>query len=118
MPLSISAPVSDPTISAVVTFRPSATDANDHVVNTVASLYAQDQLTLSEHWQLVAGLRYERFDVHHHNNRTAATLERVDGMVSPRAGLVFKPDQLLSFYASHSVSFLPSAGDQFSALNP
>jgi catecholate siderophore receptor len=113
---SISVPVANPTISAVVTFRPSATDADNHVVNTVGSLYAQDQITLSEHWQLIAGLRYERFDVRHHNNRTGSTLRRVDRMVSPRAGLVFKPVELLSFYASHSVSFLPSAGDQFSSL--
>jgi catecholate siderophore receptor len=113
---SISAPVANPTISAPVTFRPSATDADNQVVNTVGSVYAQDQLTLSEHWQLIAGLRYERFDVRHHDNRTGSRLRRVDGMISPRAGLVFKPVELLSLYASHSVSFLPSAGDQFSAL--
>jgi catecholate siderophore receptor len=113
---SISAPVANPTISAVVTFRPSATDADNHVVNTVGSVYAQDQVALSEHWQLIAGVRYERFDVRHHNNRTASTLRRADRMVSPRAGLVFKPVEPLSFYASHSVSFLPSAGDQFSGL--
>jgi catecholate siderophore receptor len=113
---SISVPVANPTISAVVTFRPSATDANNHVVNTVGSVYAQDQVALSEHWQLIAGLRYERFDVGHHDNRTGSTLRRVDGMISPRTGLVFKPVELLSLYAGHSVSFLPSAGDQFSAL--
>jgi catecholate siderophore receptor len=99
-----------------VTFRPSATDADNHVVNTVGSLYAQDQIAFTDHWQLVAGLRYERFDVRHHNNRTGAALRRVDRMVSPRVGLVFKPAEPLSLYASHSVSFLPSAGDQFSSL--
>jgi catecholate siderophore receptor len=113
---SISVPITSPTVSPAVTFRPSATDADNHVVNTVASVYAQDQLALSDHWQLVAGLRYERFNVRFHNNRTDAMLTRVDGMVSPRVGLVFKPTTLLSFYASHSVSYLPSAGDQFSAL--
>jgi catecholate siderophore receptor len=79
-------------------------------------VYAQDQLALSDHWQLIAGLRYDRFDVRHHNNRTGATLRRTDEMISPRAGLVFKPVELVSFYASHSVSFLPSSGDQFSGL--
>jgi catecholate siderophore receptor len=113
---SISVPVASPTISAVVTFRPSATDADNHVVTTVGSVYAQDQVVLSEHWQLIAGVRYERFAVRHHDNRTGSTLRRVDRMVSPRTGLVFKPVQPLSFYASHSLSFLPSAGDQFSGL--
>jgi catecholate siderophore receptor len=113
---SVSAPVANPTISRSITFRPSATDADNHVVNTVGSVYAQDQIALSAHWQLIAGLRYERFNVRHRDNRTSSTLPRVDRMVSPRTGLVFKPIQPLSFYASHSVSFLPSAGDQFSGL--
>jgi catecholate siderophore receptor len=113
---SISVPVVSPTISPAVTYLPSATDANNHVVNTVASVYAQDQLAVSSHWQLIAGLRYDRFAVRHHNNRTEATLSRTDEMISPRVGLVFKPVELVSFYASHSVSFLPSSGDQFSNL--
>lgn len=113
---SISVPVASPTVSRAVTFRPSATDANNHVVNTVASIYAQDQLALTDQWQVIAGVRYDRFDVRHHNNRTGATLNRVDEMLSPRAGLVFKPTELVSVYASHSVSFLPSSGDQFSNL--
>jgi catecholate siderophore receptor len=113
---SVSVPVRSPTISTPVAFRQSATDADNRVVNAVASLYAQDQLALSEHWQIIAGVRYERFDVRYHNNRTDSTLRRVDRMISPRAGLLFKPMQPLSFYASHSVSYLPSAGDQFSSL--
>src|SRR3712207_6476560 len=110
---AVSAPIARPTISTPVTYRQSATDADNHVVNTVGSVYVQDQITLSRQWQLVAGVRYERFDVRYHNNRTDSTLRRVDRMISPRAGLVFKPAAPLSFYASHSVSFLPSAGDQF-----
>jgi catecholate siderophore receptor len=82
----------------------------------VASVYAQDQLALTDQWQLIAGVRYDRFDVRHHNNRTGAALGRVDQVVSPRAGLIFKPMELVSLYASHSVSFLPSSGDQFSNL--
>ncbi|MFN2565998.1 MAG: TonB-dependent siderophore receptor [Gemmatimonadaceae bacterium] len=113
---SISVAVADPTISAAVTFRPSATDPNNHVVNTVGSVYAQDQVALSARWQLVAGLRYERFDVRYHDNRSGSTLRRADHMVSPRTGLVFKPAEAVSLYATQSVSFLPSAGDQFSSL--
>jgi catecholate siderophore receptor len=113
---SISAPVADPTISARVTFRQSATDANNHVVATVGSVYAQDQIALGDHWQIIGGARYERFDVRYQNKRTDSRLRRVDRMISPRAGLVFKPIETASIYASHSVSYLPSAGDQFSSL--
>jgi len=113
---SVTAPVADPTISVPLTFRPGANDADNRVVNTVGSVYVQDQLALSAHWQLIAGARYERFDLRYHNNRTSTALRRTDGMISPRVGLVFKPMPALSLYASHGVSYLPSAGDQFSSL--
>jgi catecholate siderophore receptor len=37
-------------------------------------------------------------------------------LVSPRAGLIFKPVEAMSVYGSYGVSHLPSAGDQFSSL--
>ena len=46
-----------------------------------------------------------------------STLRRSDAMVSPRVGLLVKPVQAASIYANYSVSYLPSAGDQFSSLN-
>jgi catecholate siderophore receptor len=112
---SVSVPVSSPTNFTPVTFR-SGTDADNHVTNTVRSVYTQDQIALSDHLQLVAGVRYEKFGIRYHNNRTDSTLRRSDEMVSPRLGLILKPATPISLYASHSVSFLPSAGDQFSSL--
>ena len=63
-----------------------------------------------------AGLRFDRFDLTYHNNRTGDTLERPDNLVSPRAGVVYKPIAPVSVYGSYSVSYLPSSGDQFSSL--
>ena len=40
----------------------------------------------------------------------------MDDLVSPRAGVVFKPVTPVSVYGSYSVSYLPSSGDQFSSL--
>ena len=37
--------------------------------------------------------------------------------ISPRFGLIYKPAENLSFYASYSETFLPSAGDQFLTLS-
>jgi catecholate siderophore receptor len=82
----------------------------------VAAVYGQDQLALSEHLQVVAGLRLDRFDLQYHNNRNGDTLSRPDNLVSPRAGFVLKPIAPLSLYGSYSVSYLPSSGDQFSSL--
>jgi catecholate siderophore receptor len=110
------APVAAPTIATPVSFRQSATDADNHVTNTARSIYAQDQVTLSDHVQMIAGVRYERFGLRYHDNRSGSNLARNDGMVSPRFGLLLKPVSAASLYANYSVSFLPSAGDQFSSL--
>ena len=76
----------------------------------------QDQVELSRHVQVLGGVRFDRFDLTYHNNRNGDTLGRTDNLVSPRAGVVFKPVAPLSIYGSYSVSYLPSSGDQFSSL--
>jgi catecholate siderophore receptor len=113
---SRSVPVSNPTDFTPLTFRQSATDADNHVRNSIRSIYGQDQIAFSDHLQLVAGVRYESFGIRYHDNRSGSTLERTDAMVSPRLGVVVKPVAPASLYASYSVSYLPSAGDQFSSL--
>jgi catecholate siderophore receptor len=109
-------PFDDPTVDTPVTFQQSATDADNHVVANVSAVYLQNQLALSSHWQAIAGVRYERFDLAFHNNRDGNNLSRADNMVSPRLGLVYKPVETVSAYSSYSISHLPSSGDQFSSL--
>ncbi|HEX7241980.1 MAG TPA: TonB-dependent siderophore receptor [Longimicrobiaceae bacterium] len=113
---SLPVPFGQPTVATPITFRQSATDADNRAVATVAGVYLQDQLELSRHWQAVLGVRYDRFDVDFHNNRSGQELSREDDLLSPRAGLVFKPVEAASLYGSWSVSYLPSSGDQFSSL--
>ncbi|HET6680291.1 MAG TPA: TonB-dependent siderophore receptor [Gemmatimonadaceae bacterium] len=110
------APFDSPTVSTPVTFRASATDANNQTVVTDAAAYLQDQIELSPALLLVAGVRYERFDIDYTNNRDGQKLSRVDKLVSPRAGVVYKPASAMSVYASYGVSHLPSSGDQFTSL--
>jgi catecholate siderophore receptor len=105
-----------PTISTPVTFRQSATDANNHIRTNLAATYVQDQVGLSRYVQVIGGLRFDYFDLQYHNNRTGDNLRRIDQLVSPRAGIVFKPINPVSIYANYSVSYLPSSGDQFSSL--
>src|SRR5262245_351328 len=102
---SFLAPYASPTINVPVTYRQSATDANNHVRTNVAATYAQDQVELSRYVQVLGGLRFDRFDLQYHNNRNGDTLNRVDHLVSPRAGLVVKPITPLSLYTSYSVSY-------------
>ena len=114
--VALTASVARPTVSVPVRFAQSATDADNHVTNSSGSVYAQEQLEISRHFQLLAGVRYERFGIRFHNNRTSSALRRDDSMVSPRVGVLLKPIASASIYGSVSVSYLPSAGDQFSSL--
>lgn len=115
---ALAVPFDAPTVFTPVAFRPSASDANNHVLATVASAYAQDQLWLTPRLQATLGVRFERFDLSYRNNRNGQRLQRRDDVFSPRAGLVFKPVEPVSIYSSVSVSHLPSAGDQFASLTP
>ena len=109
-------PVSRPTIAAPITFRQSTTDADNHSNATTLSVYGQSQVFLSARWQAIIGARYERFTINFWNHRNGDALSRTDHLVSPRAGLLFKPAEAVTLYSSYSVSALPSSGDQFSSL--
>jgi len=113
---SITVPYLDPTVTAPVTYRQSATDADNHLLARVAAAYAQDQVALSPRLLLVAGARFDRFELSYHNNRNGDDLRRSDDLVSPRAGIIVKPVEPLSLYGNYSVSYLPGSGDQFSSL--
>ncbi len=91
------------------------------------SVYIQDQISIGEYIQLVGGVRYDRFDIEVRDqieiNDGAADgndgmLGRVDEEYSPRAGIIVKPRDNVSIYASYSLSFLPRSGDQFLSLSP
>ena len=113
---SLLVPYDNPLITTPVTFRQSGTDADNHLDTTVAAIYVQDQVDFSKQWQAIAGLRFDAFGLDYHNNRDGSSLSRDDNLFSPRAGLIFKPVAEASLYASYSVSYLPSSGDQFSSL--
>src|SRR6185503_19174178 len=113
---SILAPLSNPTINTPVTYRQAPTDADNHLRTNIGSVYAQDQVDLSRYVQLVAGLRFDHFDLQFHSNRNGDDLRRIDNLVSPRVGVIVKPVTAVSIYGNYSVSYLPSSGDQFSSL--
>jgi catecholate siderophore receptor len=109
-------PFASASLTPAATFRQSATDADNHVRASVAAVYVQDQAELSRRLQLVGGLRADTFNLRYHNNRNGDDRARRDNLVSPRAGVVFKPLVPLSVYGSYTVSYLPGSGDQFSSL--
>jgi catecholate siderophore receptor len=113
---SVQVPYDNPIVSAPITFRPNATDANNRLQLNLAATYFQDQIEISRYVQVIAGIRYDYFDLKYHNNRNGDDIRRIDNLVSPRFGVVVKPVTELSLYGNYSVSYLPSAGDQFASL--
>ena len=109
-------PLSDPRTNATLAFRPSATDASNRGTARFASVFAQDQLQLTPEFAALLGLRYERFTVDFRNRRSGAQIRTQDGLLSPRAGLVYTPSDDVSVYGSYSLSFQPRAGEQLSSL--
>ena len=101
-----------------INFRNISTGANSVYDLGLAAAYVQDQVELNEYVQFIGGLRYDYFDFAATDRRTNVTNARVDNLISPRAGLVVKPLPNLALYTSYSVSYLPSSGDQISALTP
>ena len=84
------------------------------------SVYAQDQIGLGRRVDLILGLRWDRFDIEGADflPNPDRPFARVDEEVSPRVGLVYKPVETASLYASYSRSFLPRSGEQFGSLTP
>jgi len=85
----------------------------------VYSFYVQDEIALSENFDLVLGARFDSFDIEVFDARPEVleTRNRTDEEVSPRAGLVYKPQENISIYASYSESFLPRSGEQYANIN-
>lgn len=114
---SAQVPLASPTVSLPVTFRQSATDADNHGVATIAAAYAQDQVELTSWLQAIAGVRLDAFDLDVTNNRTAVELSSRDRLVSPRLGIIYKPLLPISIYGSYSLTYIPRGGDQLSSLS-
>ena len=84
---------------------------------SVLSAYLQDEVGLPGGFDLVLGLRYDRFEIDALDVPANVTRSRTDEAVSPRVGLVYKPRDSVSLYASYSESFLPRSGEQFATIS-
>lgn len=89
----------------------------------VTSLYLSGNIDLSDQWIMVLGARYEQVDTSIKKYTVAsgrsaqttgsATTSRDDSNVSPRLGVIYKPQDNMSLYLSYSESFIPKSGEQY-----
>ena len=72
------------------------------------SAYALDHASLGGHWDVDLGLRFDRFKTNFNEAITATAFGRTDNFVSPRAAVIFKPDEDQSYYLSYGTSYNPA----------
>ncbi len=94
-------------------------DQNDdtRVGVEVASFYLQDEMAVTNYLDIVLGARFDQFEIDVFNVPADDSRSKQDEEVSPRLGLVLKPRENMSLYASYSESFLPRSGEQFANIN-
>jgi len=115
-------PLSNPTTDTPITFRTRDSggdlDALNRSTVNITSLYIQDQIEIIPQLQVIAGVRYDLFEVDfQQKNGPMDHLKSRDDLIAPRFGVIYKPFQPVSFYASYSQAYVPRAGDQLTALN-
>ena len=72
-------------------------------------VYFLDVVHLGEHWVLTAGGRYEEQDVDFTEQRSGRKADQRTDAFVPMIGLVFKPSDSWSVYASYGESFDPNS---------
>jgi len=84
--------------------------SSSHTEVESRAIYVQDQLRLNDQWQLLAGLRYDTFDIESTNKLRNLSEDRDSHSTSPRVGVVWTPLHNHSFYASWTKTFSPVGG--------
>ncbi|MEW6695567.1 putative TonB-dependent receptor BfrD [Tepidimonas thermarum] len=74
-------------------------------------LYAQDVVTLTPHWKLVGGLRFDRFRATYRDT-AGNTGTMSENLWSPRVGAIYQPSESASYYVSLGQSYNTS-GDTY-----
>ena len=112
----------DPLVIPAFAFSTLVRDRQSEVNFT--SVYIQDQIDITDSLKVVVGGRYDRFDIdvldiieQNDGDAVDGDFDRLDEVLTPRFGLIYKPVENTSFYASYSETFLPRSGDQFLTLN-
>jgi catecholate siderophore receptor len=115
-------PFTDPLVIPAFGYEDTVRDRDSEVRFT--SVYLQDQIGLTRQLKMLVGLRYDRFDIdvldrieQNDGDAVDGDFNRVDEEVTPRLGLIYKPAENVSVYASYSETFLPLSGEQFLTLD-
>jgi len=109
-PIDIFDPVYSPQSLGTIGFR-QLTLSDFQQDQDLFGIYVQDQITLFDNLILVAGGRFDSANLIYEDARNPLDNQEITTTrFSPRAGLIFKPTENLSLYASYTRSFKPLIG--------
>lgn len=104
---------------------PSATANTKNRINTRRiGAYAQDFISLTKHWKVIAGLRWSYIENMPTINTKFSTGEKKlldntatsDQAFSPKVGVVYMPNENMSVFATYTNSFAANSGETSSEL--
>ncbi|NIE68011.1 TonB-dependent siderophore receptor [Burkholderia sp. Ax-1719] len=76
---------------------------------TTLAAYFNETMSLGEHWKLIGGVRWDRFQAHITNSISAPNYAaQTNTFTSVRAGAIYQPTDWQSYYFSYGTSFDPS----------
>ena len=92
-------------------FPGTQTTVSQRPVTTTSTLgvFALDTVGIGPHWTVEAALRFDHFGARYNEPIRGIHFTHTDDIVSPRAALIYKPDDSSSIYFSFGTSFDPSA---------
>ncbi|NUJ80410.1 TonB-dependent receptor [Methylocystis sp. FS] len=113
-PLNIFAPVYSPGVSYAGAFW------SNGVARAISrSVYGQDLIDLNENWRILVGGRYDLLSQRERvfdplgaltGEPTSSLSKGTRGYFSPRAGILYRPDEETQFFAAYGKSLIPNTG--------
>jgi iron complex outermembrane receptor protein len=77
--------------------------------NEAKALYLQDLISLGAGFKAMTGLRYDELEVRT-QSQGRAPVQQTDRELSPRLGLLYQPNESITWYTSWNRSFRPNSG--------
>ncbi|MES1022317.1 TonB-dependent siderophore receptor [Gloeocapsa sp. BRSZ] len=96
-------PISRPNLDDLTLVVRSDTSRENNV-----GLYLQDQITLSESLKILAGGRFDVYDLQSLDSLSNTEAEDTVQRFTPRLGVVYQPSREVSLYGSYSQAFTPN----------
>ena len=93
---------------APATTKTVATNLAESSANGIG-VYVNDTVSIGEHWKLIGGVRWDRYEASIHNSiNVPSYATQTNFYTSVRGGVIFQPTETQSYYVSYGTSFNPS----------